>query len=405
MTPADRWRSFVMAGLSLALTACAATPPAAPPPAPVVTTPPPPAPAPEPPPPPPPVAAPVTPAPPPPPSALDLLVATHRDRAQELERAGRLRQALDQWKIALTVNPDDPAAREGRQKLEGRIEQGVSDRVRLGREALGRGDHLEARRQFLAALALDPGNATAFSALQSEAKEVRFVMHTVRPGETLATIAQRYYGDRSRSEVIWETNQLPPNPRLAAGTTLRIPEIPGVPFVLPELRPRPPGDTPRADAAREETPEVNPLLAEAKEALEKGDYAVALADVDKLLAGSGQNPEGLDLKKAILYGLGKSQLTQRRYSESYQTLSQLARLAPSYQDSTALLQQARDRLAQFHYTQGLRLFQEEKLEQAIAQWRVALEYDPQHANAKRNLDQAERLLKNLQQRRQPPKRP
>lgn len=76
-------------------------------------------------------------------------------------------------------------------------------------------------------LALDPSNRDAFATLQQQVREVRQVNHTVRAGESLASIAQQYYGDRSRSEVIWETNQLPPNPKLNPGMVLKIPEIPG----------------------------------------------------------------------------------------------------------------------------------------------------------------------------------
>jgi tetratricopeptide (TPR) repeat protein len=267
---------------------------------------------------------------------------------------------------------------------------------------------------------MDPGNQAAFSALQNDVKEIRFVPYTVKAGDTLATIAERYYGDRSRSEVIWETNQLPPNPRLAAGMVLKIPEIPGVPFVLPELRPKPPetsvaspnapapevgGRTPGAPTTEAE--EINPLLVGARESLEKGEYLVALADVDRVLTGNAQNPDAVELKKAVLYGLGKSQLGQKKYDDSVKTLVQLTRLAPTYQDSPVLLKQARTSAAQQHYAQGLQLYREEKLEDAIAQWKAVLEYDPDHANAKKNIDQAERLLKSLQQRQQQqqPKKP
>jgi tetratricopeptide (TPR) repeat protein len=196
---------------------------------------------------------------------------------------------------------------------------------------------------------------------------------------------------------------------------LKIPEIPGVPFVLPELRPKPPEpvarpDAPPTETARPteparptETVEINPLLVGAREALEKGEYQVALADVDRVLASNAQNPDAADLKKAVLYGLGKSQLGQRRYEDSVKTFVQLARLAPAYQDSPTLLKQARERAAQQHYAQGLQLYREEKLEDAIAQWKTVLEYEPEHANAKKNIEQAERLLKNLQQRQQPKK--
>jgi tetratricopeptide (TPR) repeat protein len=405
--PGRRSRPFLAAISALLLGACAAAtpPPAAPPGGPSAAPPPPPAtPAPA------PRGPVVTPAPTPP-SPRQQLAAGHRERARQLERVGDLRQALDEWKIALTIDPTDAAAQEGRRQLEARIERATAAQLGQGREALGKGDHLEARRHFLAVLAMDPANQAAFSALQNDVKEIRFVPHTVKAGETLATIAERYYGDRARSEVIWETNQLPPNPRLAAGMVLKIPEIPGVPFVLPELRPRPPADAvARPDAPAPEAPrpgtesvEINPLLVGAREALEKGEYQVALADVDRVLAGNAQNPDAAELKKAVLYGLGKTQLGQRKFDDSVRTLGQLVRLAPTYQDSPALLRQARERAAQQHYAQGLQLYREEKLEEAVSQWKAVLEYDPEHANAKKNIEQAERLLKSLQQRQQPKK--
>jgi tetratricopeptide (TPR) repeat protein len=320
-------------------------------------------------------------------SPVGRLAAERRQMADVLERAGDLRRAREEWKIALTIDPNDPIARGRRKALEARIEGEVAERLRRGREALAHGALLEARRQFLGVLALDPANRTAFDALRSDVREVRFVLHTVRRGETLGSLAERYYGDGARAGVIGETNQLPVTARLTVGATLKIPELPGVPYLVPDARP-----------PTTETPEVNPLLAEAREAVERGDYEVALAEIERLLGSSPQNAEGLDLKKAILYGLGKSQLQQRRWQESYQTLAQLARLTPNYQDAPALLRQARDRLVQQYYSQGLRLFREEKLEEAIAAWRAVLHLEPDHANARRNLDQAERMLRGLQQR-------
>ena len=400
-----RGRSFLVGTLALLLGACAAaTPPpaaqapaAAPPPA----APPSPAPAPA-----PPVAAPV----PAPPSPRQQLAAGHKERARRLERSGDLRQALDEWKIALTIDPGDQAAQEGRRQLEARMERSVAERLGQGREALGKGDDLEARRHFLAVLAMDPANQAAFSALQNDVREIRFVPHTVKAGETLATIAERYYGDRARSEVIWETNQLPPESQAQRRDG---PQDSGDPWRAF----RPAGASPEAagadgparahatpDAGRSaEVVEINPLLVGARESLEKGEYQVALADVDRVLAGNAQNPDATELKKAVLYGLGKSQLGQRKYEESVRTLVQLARLAPTYQDSPALLKQARESAAQQHYAQGLQLYREEKLEDAITQWKAVLEYEPDHANAKKNIEQAERLLKSLQQRQQPKK--
>jgi tetratricopeptide (TPR) repeat protein len=354
-----------------------------------------------------------------PPTPREQLAAKHRAAAERLEREGEYRRAVDHWKIALLINKDDALARDGQTKLEGRIEQGVTQRINEGRAALQRGSHVEARRRFLAALALDPFNRIAFQTLQNEVREVETVSYTVRAGDSLASIAQRFYGDRSRLEVIWETNHLPPNPRLTAGTVLKIPEIPGVPFARAEPRrePLPPvaalppaagspppaaGSAPsRTEAVRDEPapPEVNPLLADAREALERNEYPAALAGVDRLLASTPSDREGQDLRKVTLYRYGKAQFDQRQYDESYRTLTLLAKVEPNYEDSARLLQQARARAIDKHYSEGIKLYRDEKLREAIREWQVVLELDSTHANAKKNIEQAERLLKGLEQRK------
>jgi tetratricopeptide (TPR) repeat protein len=343
---------------------------------------------------------------PPPALERDRLAAPHRQKALALEQKGDLRRALDEWKIALTISPGDAAAREGRRRLGARLDEAVSTRVRLGQEALRRGAPLEARRHFLAALALDPRNRTATAALRDEIGEVRFVTHTVARGETLGAIADRYYGDSTRADLLWQVNQLPPNPRLAPGTRLRVPEIAGLPFRMPDPRaPAPLEPAPGTDEEPSEEigpPEINPLLADAREALERKEHDVALAAVDRLLDGSPRHPEWVDLKKVILYDYGREHLDQAQYDDAYRTLSQLAQLDPKYRDAPALLVQARAGAIQMHHSEGIRLYREDQLEPAIAHWRAVLEYDPSHPEARRNIAQAERILRAFQERQRNP---
>ena len=70
-------------------------------------------------------------------------------------------------------------------------------------------------------------------------------------------------------------------------------------------------------------------------------------------------------------------------------------MSPAYRDGATLLRDLRARLVRQRYQEGLRLFREELLEQAIEQWRGVLELDPKHADAHRNIDQAERMLRTL----------
>ena len=358
--------------------------------------------------------APAASTPPPPPPRL-ALAAPYNERAQALEADGRLRDALQARQIALTINPDDAAARASLAALQAKIDEQVAIQLKEGRAALQRGAQVVARRHFLAVLALDPTNRTAFEALRDQTPEVEMFSHTVRAGETLPGLASQYYGNRALGEVIAETNKLAPNARLAAGTVLKIPEVPGVAFNRPGARPpapRPPLPTapgaptaaappsvPAAPPPKEEPPEVNPLLAEAREAADRLDFNQALSDLDQLLSSSPRNAEALNLKKQVLYSQGKLQLDQRKYKDSFATLNQLAKIAPNYEDSATLLRQTRTRLVEEYYNSGIRYYREEKLPEAITQWKAVLEIDPQHVNARKNLDQAERLLKQLDERR------
>jgi tetratricopeptide (TPR) repeat protein len=340
------------------------------------------------------------------------LVASYNERAQALETDGRLREALEARKIALTVDPDNAAARDGERALQTKIDGLISQRLAEGRAAQARGAQVAARHTFLAVLALDPENRAAFEALREQTPDVEGLPHIVRTGDTLAGLAQQYYGNRALGEVIGEANRLAPNARLAAGTQLKIPEVPGVPLIRPGARrdpPRAPLPGPAAPPAtpaipasvqREEPAEVNPLLAEARESLERQDYATALGDADRLLASTPHNTEAQALKRSALYGLGKTQYDQRQYKDSFVTLGQLVKLAPNDEDAAKLLRQSRSRLVEDHFGRGIRYYREEKLPEAIAEWKAVLELDPQHIAARKNLEQSERLLKSLEERKQ-----
>ena len=361
------------------------------------------------------VATTTQPAPKPPAPPRQALAAPYNDRAQALESDGRLREALQARQIALTINPDDAAARAAAAALQAKIEEHVTAQLKEGRAATQRGAQVVARRHYLAVLALDPNNRAAFDALREQTQEVDGIPHTVKARETLAGLASEYYGNRALADVIAETNKLQPNARLNPGMVLKIPEVPGVTLNRPGARPpapraplptapgAPTAAAPPASAPpplpREEPAEVNPLLAEAREAADRLDYGQALNDIDQLLASSPRNTDALTLKKQVLYSQGKQQLDQRKYRDSYATLNQLSKIAPNYEDSATLMRQTRTRLIDEYYNSGIRYYREEKLPEAIAQWKAVLEIDPQHVNARKNLDQAERLLKQLDERR------
>jgi len=73
---------------------------------------------------------------------------------------------------------------------------------------------------------LVPGAAQTAGATAAPTSEGR--SHTVQEGETLISLAQQYYGDRSRACEIYHANRdvLMAPDRLPAGAVLRIPDLP-----------------------------------------------------------------------------------------------------------------------------------------------------------------------------------
>src|SRR3954467_7935577 len=77
------------------------------------------------------------------------LIAARRQSATALEANGQLRESLNEWKVALTIDATDSASLEAKARLEARITRTLTDTLARGRDALKRRVQLEARRQFL----------------------------------------------------------------------------------------------------------------------------------------------------------------------------------------------------------------------------------------------------------------
>jgi peptidoglycan/xylan/chitin deacetylase (PgdA/CDA1 family)/nucleoid-associated protein YgaU len=173
------------------------------------------------------------------PSMRGRLAAPHKERAEALAAQGALREALEEWDIALTINADDGSAQARRASIQQQIERDTAALVREG-QSLARSSPTEAARYFLAALALDPRSPPAFAGLRSadivrpSAPPARFLTHTTRAEDTAASLADLYYGDPSQASVIERANGLQPGAPLGAGRVVRIPELPGVPFLRPD---------------------------------------------------------------------------------------------------------------------------------------------------------------------------
>ena len=271
----------------------------------------------------------------------DQLAAPHRAQAEALERGGHLRQAAEEWTTALALAPDHEPSRQARKRLRERMERELAEHMKEGWHALARDDAADAHRHFLAALAIDPNSQAARQALRATPAPPASAADVTANG---ADVKANGADAKANGAVARPVSLTPSSPRL---DTMAKPRV-------------------------ESNGTARPLTA------------------------SLPRPLGEDVRKPdALYAAAQADLAEQRDEDAHRALAQLVKVSPGYKDSATLLRNVRARLVQQRYQEGLRLLREERLEAAIEQWRGVLELDPKHANARRNIEQAERMLRTL----------
>lgn len=154
--------------------------------------------------------------------------------AQEYEAEGDILEALEQYKLALTVEPDNPVATEKVDQIESDLKFLAEERYQTGLSFLDKGDYKKARQEFLTALRYNPDHTKAAEILRDhelKGKRIKgYVEHTIQPGESLSRLAQRYYGDYKKFHIIAEFNQMEDATRIRIGQKLQIPVVEELPF-------------------------------------------------------------------------------------------------------------------------------------------------------------------------------
>jgi len=163
------------------------------------------------------------------------LTKDYLTKAQEYEKQGQLVEALEQYKLATTVDPENQLAREKSTSIEQELNKKAEEHYQIGLRYYSRGRYNEARKEFLTALRYNPEHAGAKDKLTTSRKEIeqvkRYIVHTVQPDESISTLAQKYYGDYRKFHLIAEYNELEDATKVSVGQEIKIPVIEGIPII------------------------------------------------------------------------------------------------------------------------------------------------------------------------------
>jgi tetratricopeptide (TPR) repeat protein len=288
--------------------------------------------------------------------SLQDVAGKHQEEAARLEQAGRLGEALERWKVVLTIDPGHAEARRKKAELEAKARARAIEHVAAGRKQLERRDKQGAQREFVAALRLDPSNREAVALLHKSEEELGEKTAFARPmRQTVATTA-----------------------RGRGGTA--------------------PAKAPPEEEAEEEESGEEISFAEAVEIFRKGDYLNAIDAFTRVLAHQPGMREALEYQKLAYYNQGVAYLEKHNYADALRMFDQLRRLQPDFKRVAHYSQTAREKLADEHHLAGIRHFREQRLKEAIEEWDQALALNPKLESAKKNREQARRLLRSLEER-------
>jgi tetratricopeptide (TPR) repeat protein len=133
-----------------------------------------------------------------------------------------------------------------------------------------------------------------------------------------------------------------------------------------------------------------------REMFDQGRYGPCLDQAEMLMQRAPDNPAVARLAAEARYRMALEHFDHQHYREARTVLENMEE---SHEAGTALKATVHDRLvelAQVHYRNGVKHFINEDLKKAIAEWKIALDCDPDHAKARENIENARRLLEKVE---------
>lgn len=321
--------------------------------------------------------------------------------------------ALRFYKLAMTVVPSNQEAHEGCKRMEKTLHDSAERHYRRGLKLNNEGQYAQARQHFLMALHIWPDHPEAAKILTKRKRIIikGFVLHSIKSGESLARIAERYYGDQSKFSIIAQYNNLTDATRIHEGQEIRVPEIEGLDFLI---------DNEDVEIATLEDPEeeavVDPLLEKELEAtvdetrkqgiilFQENKYQEAIDEFNKVLAMANGDGDSLEYIHKSHYELAMALFKKKDYYAAMEQFRESIRYNDDCTKCVEYLQKSEDLYKELHYKKGMQYFEGERLARAIKEWELVTALDPDYKKAGYHIDKAKIMMEKLEELKKSQKR-
>jgi len=299
-------------------------------------------------------------------------------RGMEYEDKGDLVGAFKQYKLAMTVNPKNQEALENRNRLEMELRSSAKEHYKTGLKFQKKGKYGLARRQFLIALRLWPDYPEVVKVLTSKKRfdMKKYIVHTIKPGESLSKVAMIYYGDYYKFPIIAKYNDISDATDIKVGQKIKVPEIEGIEFLAGNVSVK----TAKVEITDSELKKLKKYTMEGKEEEKKPEAEVKEEEKKPLDEVAIYRDHGVDL------------FMKKKYQEAIFVFNKVLNIHP--EDSIALEYSYKS-----HFQQGIALFDKKDYMVAKDQFEVCLQYRSDCQKCHRYIKESESLYKEMHYRK------
>ncbi|MBI9090637.1 MAG: tetratricopeptide repeat protein [Desulfobacterium sp.] len=158
------------------------------------------------------------------------LFQQHMTQGERLEKENNITSALEEYKLASAIDSRSKIASRKIKAVEKMLRKRAQIHYEKGVVLDKKGKYEMARKEYLAALQNWPDHSGAKKMLTTGMVEEErgFIVHTIRPGESISRLALRYYGNYKKYPLIAKFNAMKNATQVRVGQTVKVPEIDGI---------------------------------------------------------------------------------------------------------------------------------------------------------------------------------
>ena len=225
------------------------------------------------------------------------------------------------------------------------------------------------------------------------------ILHTVQAGESLSMLARDYYGDYKKYDIIAQYNQIDPGVGLTVGQQVRIPEIEGIPLTAPTVessdtvartaKTSAPAEKPLPPAIKAPAPAEEPSAIDQAanyrelgiELFQSQNYAAAILEFNKVLNVKSTDPVAYDYLARAHTAQGKRYFDSARYPQAIEAFEAAQKYNPKCGDCRVYIDRSHAALSDQTRAEAVALFDAQKYDQAITEFKQIISQSPQDTAA------------------------